>query len=299
MSRSRMGPVPAEKRTKIEERHAAEMAALANHGDSAQAIYGWRGAGDFLTRVDAEHRPALTQSWRFGSAVAEEANIWLGVVGTELRVRGNPARETTVGPVVAPDAGLCRTNACTIQELMEAHHAGRRAHLVGDGKDMLSLAHAAERLQRHQPAGHPDLIAFTSWEQVVEYADYDPAGSDLEVAVQMIDRYGTAGVIAAIEGTVSARHADLVVSTAHRSKGLEWNRVRIASDYREPLDRGSGLPRPIRVTDAMLAYVSVTRAKHALDFGGLSWVHAHLAIPTPTAADTAAPAAIQARVDIV
>jgi hypothetical protein len=266
----------------IERQGHAQLVAV---GDSAQAIYGWRGAGDFLTRVNAAHRLALTQSWRFGPAVAEEANVWLGVVGTELRVRGNPGRDSTLGPVDAPDAILCRTNAGTIQALMDAHDADRRVHLVGDGKEMLSLAHAAERLQDGKPAGHPELVAFTSWEQVVDYAGHDPAGSDLAVAVRLIDRYGTDGVIAAIEGTVPTGRADLVVSTAHRSKGLEWSRVRIGDDYREPLDQRTGRPLPIPTADAMLAYVSVTRAMDSLDTGGLGWVHAHLAALNPPEAE--------------
>jgi len=256
-------------------------------GDSAQAIYGWRGAGDFLTRVRAAYRLSLTQSWRFGPAVAEEANVWLGVIGSDLRVRGNPNRHSTLAPVDAPDAILCRTNAGTIEALMDAHETDRRVHLVGDGKEMLSLARAAERLQAGKPAGHPELVAFTSWEQVVDYAEHDPAGSDLAAAVRMIERYGTDGVIAAIDGTVPARSADLVVSTAHRSKGLEWSRVGIADDYREPLDKQTGRPLPIPVPDAMLAYVSVTRAMDTLDVGGLGWVHDHLAAletpPTPSA----------------
>jgi hypothetical protein len=258
----------------IEHQAHAQLVAV---GDSAQAIYGWRGAGDFLARVRADHRLALTQSWRFGPAVADEANVWLGVIGTDLRVRGNPGRDSTLGPVEAPDAILCRSNAGTIEALMDAHDTGRKVHLVGDGKEMLSLAYAAARLQEGKPAGHPELVAFSSWEQLVEYAEHDPAGSDLAVAVRMIDRYGTDGVIGAVEGTVPAGKAELVVSTAHRAKGLEWDRVRIASGYREPLDKHTGRPLPIAKADAMLAYVSVTRARHTLDTGGLAWVHGHLA----------------------
>ncbi|MCU4183855.1 UvrD-helicase domain-containing protein [Acidiferrimicrobium sp. IK] len=258
----------------VESQHHAQLIAV---GDSAQAIYGWRGAGDFLARVDAHHRLRLTQSWRFGAAVAEEANTWLGVVGTELRVVGNPNLDSTLGPLDQPDSVLCRSNGGTIQQLLDAHDKGVRVHLVGDGKEMLALAQAAERMQDGRAAAHPELVAFNTWQEVVDYAENDPGGSDLAVAVQMIERYGPSEVIRAINGTVPADRAELRVSTAHKSKGLEWDRVRIGSDFREPLDKVTGQPLPIPREDAMLAYVAVPRAKLVLDTGGLGWIHDHLA----------------------
>jgi hypothetical protein len=115
--------------------------------------------------------------------------------------------------------------------------------------------------------------------------------------VKLIERYGAGEVIRAIDGTVrTASQAELVVSTAHKSKGLEWDRVRIDTDFSEPLDKTTGQPLPIPPADAMLAYVAVTRAKDTLDNTGLAWVHGHMdrmrqppgtdpsAPPTPTAA---------------
>lgn len=61
-------------------------------------------------------------------------------------------------------------------------------------------------------------------------------------------------MIRAIDGTVrTGSQAELVVSTAHKSKGLEWDRVRIATDFTEPLDQKTGQPLPIPPADAMLA----------------------------------------------
>ncbi len=243
----------------------------------------WRGAGNFLHRVDAEHRLMLTQSWRFGQAVADEANVWLGVVGTGMRIVGNPKRASKLESLDRPETILCRSNAGTIDAVLDAHDHGVRVHLVGDGKEMLALARAAERLQDGKPAGHLELATFSTWDQVVEYAEKDPGGSDLAVAVRMIEKYGAGGVVAAIDGTVAERSAQLIVSTAHKAKGLEWSTVRIAGDFPEPLDKKTGEALPIPRADAMLAYVAVTRAMDGLDTGGLAWVHDHLeALGTPS-----------------
>jgi hypothetical protein len=269
----------------VERQHHAQLIAV---GDSSQAIYGWRGAGDFLNRVHAAHRLRLTQSWRFGQAIADEANVWLQAVGVDMRITGNPNQPSTVAPVDRPDTILCRSNAGTIDTLLAAHAAGVRVHLVGDGTEMCSLAQAAQRLQQGKPAGHLGLAAFSSWDQVVEYAKKDPAGSDLAVAVRLIERYGAQAVIAAVDGTVPERSAQLIVSTAHKAKGLEWNHVRVAGDFKEPLDKQTGGPLPIPKSEAMLAYVAVTRAKHTLDNTGLAWVHSHqaaLAAPAGRTAD--------------
>jgi superfamily I DNA/RNA helicase len=249
-------------------------------GDSAQSIYGWRGATDYLDRMNADVRLALTQSWRFGQAVADEANVWLGVVGTDMRVIGSPHLNSTLGPIAAPDAILCRTNAGTIKQLIEAHTQDTKVHLVGDGTEMKMLAEAAIQLQAGERAYHPQLVAFKTWEQVVEFAENDSGGSDLAVSVRMIEEHGAETVVDAIKKAIPAKRkheAQLVVTTAHKAKGLEWPKVRIADDFKEPLEKETGKPLPIPKEDAMLAYVAVTRAMKTLDNSGLAWVHDHLA----------------------
>lgn len=78
-------------------------------GDSAQAIYGWRGASDVMTRFDG-HALTLSQSFRFGPRLADEANRWLTMADAPIRLTGADAIPTELAPVERPDAVLCRTN---------------------------------------------------------------------------------------------------------------------------------------------------------------------------------------------
>jgi superfamily I DNA/RNA helicase len=60
---------------------------------------------------------------------------------------------------------------------------------------------------------------------------------------------------------VPEKQADVVVSTAHRAKGREWNDVRLQGDFLHVDDMDS--------EDLRLAYVAITRAQRTLDM--TSW----------------------------
>jgi hypothetical protein len=244
-------------------------------GDACQAIYGWRGATDAM-RTFTGTRLYLSQSFRFGQAIADEANKWLSVLHARLRLRGFEQIRSTVGPVDSPDAILCRTNAAAVSQAAALSAAGKRAALVGGGDDIRRLAEAAIDLQSGRPTAHPELMAFTTWGEVQDYADHDSGGSDLQVAIKLIDKYTPDGVIEILRRLVDERYADVILSTAHKAKGREWRTVRIADDFREPKDDEDGRPGPVPREDAMLAYVAVTRAQRRLDREGLAWVDRHI-----------------------
>ena len=73
------------------------------------------------------------------------------------------------------------------------------------------------------------------------------------------------------------RYAEVVISTAHKAKGREWDSVKIGSDFRQPAAGEDGKPGRVPRGEAMLAYVAVTRAKKTLDRGGLAWIDDQLA----------------------
>lgn len=242
-------------------------------GDSAQQIYEWRGAKDALStfeRVLGAEVRTLSQSFRFGQPIADEANRWLYHVGTTLRLTGWPAAESTVGPVDEPDAVLCRTNAGAMGTVLESLGAGRKTALVGGGGEIKRLAWAAEALHGGRPTDHPELLAFPSWDAVREYAEEEDGS--LRVMVKLVDDYGTAAIIKAADSLASEDAAELVVSTAHKAKGREWPAVRIHGDFRPPKPDPVTQNIILRREEARLAYVAVTRARQQLDCSALDWI---------------------------
>jgi len=239
-------------------------------GDTAQQIYAWRGAQDAMGRFNAEHRLTLSQSFRFGPAVAEEANKWLELLNAPLRLKGFDKIKSEVVTLDEPKAILCRTNAQVVAEALHTQQANKTVAIVGGTTEIRMFAEAAQDLMSGQGTSHPDLTAFKSWGDVQEYVQ-DDAGSDLKVFVKLIDEYGVQTVMDVANKAVDEKFANVIVSTAHKSKGREWASVKIAGDFREPVNEDGTPSDPVKA-ECNLAYVSVTRAKNQLDRGGLAWV---------------------------
>lgn len=239
-------------------------------GDSCQQLYAWRGAEDALSQLPG-HELALSQSFRFGPAVADEANRWLRLLGAPLRLSGYDKIASRVGSLHRPDAILCRTNAGCMAAAMRLMSDGTRVALVGGGKAILAMAYAAIELKASGSTNHPELVAFDSWDQVIDYANA-PEGAELKPMVDLIEDRGAEAVIRAVKALVDEKSAQVTVSTAHKSKGREWSTVRIGSDFYPPKPDPETGQRLVSKPLAMLAYVAVTRAREVLDCESLAWV---------------------------
>lgn len=244
-------------------------------GDRAQSIYGWRGAVDAMD-IPGVQVAYLSQSFRFGDTIAAEANRWLEMLETPLRLRGNPGMESYVdmpGRFGLGDemrAVLCRTNGTAFETLIRAQQRGVQVHLQGGGQEILAFCRGAEDLKTRGSSSHRDLAAFKTWGDVQEYVDEDKSAGDLKTLVRLVDTYGTYRVEDAVKGMYPDEEtAELTVSTAHKAKGREWESVRIADDF-APRTNEAGEVIDYSREDMMLRYVAVTRAQYALDRGPLA-----------------------------
>lgn len=241
----------------------AEHSQLVYVGDSQQEIYGWTGAVNALDRVDVADTCWLSQSFRFGPAIAAVANYVLTLLDAELYLIGSPDIDSQIAQLHLPDCVLTRTNAEAITQMLHYQLAGHKVALVGGSDEVTSFAKGAAALLAGDSTAHPLLACFDSWPEVQEYAAMDPLGDDLKLLVRLIDEFGTDVLLAALDQTIPEADASVIVSTAHKSKGRQWAAVTLAADFPDPRDK------PDRDPDGelRLLYVAATRARLALDIG--------------------------------
>lgn len=247
-------------------------------GDPAQQLYKWRGASDIMGKFTGE-RLQLSKSFRFGERIADEAMKWLEHTGTGITVVGNESMDSVVTdePIENPDAILCRNNATVMGNAIQGIEDGKRVAIVGGVESLRNLAFAAQDLMNGKKTSYPELAAFADWGEVMEFTN-EPGGGDLKALVALVNEHKPWGILDACKQIVPEKSKpDLVVSTAHKSKGREWMNVTIGEDFKEPQEVEDPIthqtsPGPILKEEAMLHYVTATRARKVLYRGGLSWV---------------------------
>jgi superfamily I DNA/RNA helicase len=121
----------------------------------------------------------------------------------------------------------------------------------------------------------PSLARFRGWDELLEEVE-EARDPELRFLVQVIVHYGRAlpGLVADLRRRAVAHPAaaERVLATAHKAKGLEWPRVRLAGDFwgleeLQAVDR-DGVPYLTpeeRDQELHLLYVAATRARQRLE----------------------------------
>lgn len=263
-------------------------------GDSQQAIYEWTGAVNALANFAADARTFLTMSFRFGPEVAAMANDVLSRIdGADLRLIGaGPAG--VVGPAADPDVVLCRTNAVAVDAILRAKAAGRRPHLVGGGAEVLAFAKGAQSLMDEGWTAHPELACFTGWAEVLDYVANDEQGGDLQLLVNLVEKFGVATIEQALNQMPPEDRADLIISTAHKAKGRQWGSVALAGDFPSGVGK-DGQPVVPSPAELRLLYVAVTRAQRELDITACGLLAGETEASAPVPAVTSGAAGLSDR----
>lgn len=226
-------------------------------GDSNQQIYEFTGAINAMETIHSDNTTYLTKSFRFGDAVAGAANQILQMIGSEMRLIGYEKIKSEIGYADNPDCILVRTNAGAINVIISKLMSNQKVAYVGNVNEIISFVKACRDLQQGRGTMHPELMCFESWSELCEYAEMVNDRS-LELMIKLINQFTATKIIDSFNQLVTEKQADIVVSTAHKAKGREWNRVYLYGDFPDEMEAQNP-------SEQRLLYVAVTRAQNLLD----------------------------------
>lgn len=251
-------------------------------GDPYQQIYSFRGAVNVMQTLAAP-QSELTQSFRFGQGLADACLPVLRALGCKNSIKGTPSLKTEVhqsdfSGEGSLDAILCRTNSQAVLTTLEA--VKKRAE-TGKGtlalplnitfKETKDMMFAIHEMKKKGKCDHPKLKGFSGFEQLKEYAKSYPRDMEISSYVRMYLTIGMKSVLETIESVENIKaheHKGPFVTTAHRSKGLEWDNVLLAPDmYSVFEDVDVTEPSMLDPDELRLLYVAMTRAKKNLYLG--------------------------------
>lgn len=249
-----------------------QKAQLIAVGDSAQAIYGFRGAVDGFASMDATILN-LRQSWRFGPGVATLANSILASKGDPFRLLGSPTVKSrlAVNDGAVPDVVLARTNFGLVDAALALKQRGATIGFMGEAEALAEKMLGAAALYAGHPSTLPELRNFRTWEELVAMSETEQ-GKNYAGLVRIVQTYGeeTQEVARAIRAASAARDkCDVVLGTIHAFKGDEAAHVGLAGDLKEfcDFDDRAGGEFVFNHDEANVVYVAVTRAINVLDLG--------------------------------
>ncbi len=257
-------------------------------GDTHQQIYGWRHAVNSLEKVDFTTFN-LSTSFRFGADIAKLAMAvlqWKNHIEhyTPLLIegKGNSKKHLT-------HAVIARTNVGLLLKAIEYVTEKNKVKLLyfegninsytyaDDGAslyDVLNLYNGKRRLIRDS------LIS--SMKNIEELEEYIEKAEDVQLAmmVNIVKEYGNEipDIIKSIKekhvGNDEKEKADIVFSTVHRCKGMEYDVVELVNDFttedkveKAVNDNKNEVQKNAKVIEEInLLYVAVTRTKSIVHY---------------------------------
>lgn len=243
-------------------------------GDNHQSLYSFRGATNAMKKFDAEETLYLTKSFRFGQGIADIANSILKNFKNERRLLTGTSNPAHVGPILktAKQAVIARTNGTIFDEAVQIINSGRKIGFIGgvEGYRMGEVLDVFNlRMGNKSSIKSPYLRTFKSFETLDEYSRAVD-DKELKSLARAVKAHGskTPVLVDKIRKGMGAdaKDVDVWLSTAHKSKGLEFDSVRMADDFMDLMSDTGGI-RKIdfkEQEEANIVYVVATRAKKAL-----------------------------------
>lgn len=262
-------------------------------GDPHQQLYRFRGAEDALEApwLDGAEDHYITESFRFGPAIAHVANAILELKGENRKLigRGEASFVKRELPADLPHhCFLHRTVAGVIETALGHIQTPGKIFWVG-GIDSYALTDLEDLnyLRMGERSKIKSQKLTKDYQSFSHYTDVANEIKDAEMRrlVRIVESYkeNIPAMVAALRAKTTTDELDAVitVSTVHKSKGLQWDWVKVCDDFSfDPFAEEDELevdPKD-RDDELNLLYVASTRAINILAVNStiLSIMQAHV-----------------------
>ncbi|HCX22609.1 MAG: DNA helicase [Flammeovirgaceae bacterium] len=251
-------------------------------GDEHQQIYGWRYAVNALQQVDYT-RKYLTTSYRFNQEIADLSFDVLAIKNHLKESRTPLLKGKGKSSDIKTRATLGRTNGAILvdvidrlidkEEFKSVYFEGHfqtytYADEGGSVYDVLNLY-----LDQRKGIRNPMIRQFNDFSELQEYTDQS-GDAPMKGIIDIVMTYGRE--LPHLINCIKDSHvdhnkkdeADMVYSTVHKAKGMEYDQVKLLDDFLgeekllDMLKRPDLDPDPNRlIEDINILYVALTRAK--------------------------------------
>lgn len=247
-------------------------------GDSHQAIYSFRNAVDALVKFNHKKEYYLSKSFRFGNNIAFSVNAILQVLKGEKVLIEGAEHEDNVVSKISTDKKITiisRTNSSLFLKAIEAIDKNKKIHFIS-GIDKYNFSKVKDvdylyqgKISRIRDQSIKDFENYSNFLSVAEHTQ----DSELIFLKKIVNKYH--GKIEDLmdrihANLVSEKAADVILTTAHKSKGLEFENVFLCNDFARFFDsEGRAIARNWKEDEINILYVAASRATHCLQYNSM------------------------------
>ena len=242
-------------------------------GDRHQQIYSFRGAKNTLKTIKSTKTMYLTRSFRFDNNIARVANMVLSIFKDERkRLIGNPF-DKLKKPAWNPKyyTAIGRTNASVFDKATQLYNIRKIGFVGGVEGYRLNIIRDVYYLfaRKYNQISDKYIYSFNRYETLKSYAE---AVDDFELlsVCRVVEAYNSRIpylVQMISEKAVDAKDAEVVLTTAHKAKGLEWNNVLMLGDFPSFVEENKLIDSvDLEPDEFNICYVAMTRAISRLRF---------------------------------
>ena len=257
-------------------------------GDSFQQIYSFRYAINALNKIDLPSYK-LTKSFRFSNEYAKDLQRRINSLYEKnstkpLNISGIDSKTSFHRDCIDEDKQytiISRSTFGLIQELVQHIHSDKKFYFEGGynsysfmNQTVYSIFYLKEK--KNDKVTLDEIKDFESIYELEQFAK-DTKNQDYLNIIKFINTYGDNifDINKKIKDrlTTNKEEADIIFTTTHKSKGLEYEQVLMTNDFitKKEISNPKSKLSHLRINEELnIYYVAATRVKKAIDLASLN-----------------------------